>query len=305
MSGAGAPRHDPVPIGEVSKPPFWRLPDPHALFADRAARLRVLAPDHKLGPYLGFVAGLSELQHAVQDGLVEPELPPLDARERAREYGLPPLDRNRFVADPAFDTTLDRLLAGAAAIDMPATARTALAQASGADPATRDAMARAVLADAIPMETLADHVFVAAALQVHYARLAARLDPGRLVPVGDGACPACGGAPVSSVVVGWTGAHGSRFCVCSLCAAWWNTVRIKCVLCGSTKGVAYQEVAGGPEAVKAETCESCRGYVKIMHQHKDPALDPVADDVATLGLDLLVREAGYRRGGVNPFLLGY
>ena len=57
--------------------------------------------------------------------------------------------------------------------------------------------------------------------------------------------------------------------------------------------------------MKAETCESCRGYVKIMHQHKDPALDPVADDVATLGLDLLVREAGYRRGGVNPFLLGY
>jgi len=35
---------------------------------------------------------------------------------------------------------------------------------------------RAVLADAIPVETLADHVYVAAALQVHFARLAARLD---------------------------------------------------------------------------------------------------------------------------------
>jgi FdhE protein len=45
--------------------------------------------------------------------------------------------------------------------------------------------------------------------------------------------------------------------------------------------------------------------VKILHQHKDPALEPVADDVASLALDLLVREAGYRRGGVNPFLLGY
>jgi FdhE protein len=45
--------------------------------------------------------------------------------------------------------------------------------------------------------------------------------------------------------------------------------------------------------------------LKVLYQQTDPALDPIADDVASLGLDLLVREAGYRRGGVNPFLLGY
>ena len=45
--------------------------------------------------------------------------------------------------------------------------------------------------------------------------------------------------------------------------------------------------------------------MKILHQQKDPAIEPVADDVASLGLDLLVREMGYRRGGVNPFLVGY
>ncbi|MEA2880286.1 MAG: FdhE protein [Hyphomicrobiales bacterium] len=28
-------------------------------------------------------------------------------------------------------------------------------------------------------------------------------------------------------------------------------------------------------------------------------------DAASLGLDLLVREKGYRRGAFNPFLLGY
>ena len=50
---------------------------------------------------------------------------------------------------------------------------------------------------------------------------------------------------------------------------------------------------------------SCRGYVKILHQHMDPALDPIADDVATLGLDVLVREAGFHRGACNSFLLGY
>ena len=76
-------------------------------------------------------------------------------------------------------------------------------------------------------------------------------------------------------------------------------------MCGSTEGIVYQEVEGGPGTVKAEACDVCRSYVKILLQHKDPALDPVADDVASLAIDMLVRESGYRRGGVNPFLLGY
>jgi FdhE protein len=107
------------------------------------------------------------------------------------------------------------------------------------------------------------------------------------------------------MVVGWQGAHGTRYCGCGLCGTLWNYVRIKCTLCASTKGISYQEIEGGPGTVKAETCDSCRGYLKVLQQHKDPAVDIIADDVASLALDLLVREAGFRRGGVNPFLLGY
>ena len=169
----------------------------------------------------------------------------------------------------------------------------------------RDAMVRAVLADSIPVEALADHLFIAAALQVHFARQAARLEAERLVAVGDGVCPACGAPPVASLVVGWPGAENSRFCACSLCSTLWNYVRVKCTLCGSTKGITYRQVEGSDGHVRAETCDTCRGYVKILQQHQHPALDPVADDVASLALDLLVRELGYRRGAVNPFLLGY
>jgi FdhE protein len=164
---------------------------------------------------------------------------------------------------------------------------------------------RSVLDYAIPMEALAEHLYVAAALQVHFARLAACLDAGALVPVGDGVCPVCGSPPATSMVVGWQGAHGTRYCGCGLCGTLWNYVRIKCTLCASTAGISYQEVEGGPGTVKAETCQSCHGYVKILHQHVDPAVDVIADDVASLGLDLLVREAGFRRGGENPFLVGY
>jgi FdhE protein len=305
MSKAGAPRHDPIPIGEIAAPPFARLPDPLTLFATRSLRFRTLAEGHQLGPYLLFLAAISECQHRIQKDLPEPDLPADDTRERAREHAMPPLDRTRFTADAALDATLDRLLALAATIDMPDNAREAIERARGADAAARDGMVRSVLADAIPVETLADHVYIAAALQVHFARLAARLDPAALVPIGDGVCPACGGAPVASAIVGWKGAHGTRFCTCSLCATQWHVVRIKCVLCESTAGIAYEELDSGPDTVKAETCESCHGYVKILHQHKNPQLEPVADDVATLGLDILLRENGYRRGAVNPFLLGY
>jgi FdhE protein len=265
----------------------------------------VLALDHDLAPYLRFMAGLSEAQHRVQDDLPEPDLPPADALTRAREFGMPPLDRNQFVTSPASEATLERLLALAPQIDMPEMARAGLARAAQSHPAARDAMVRAVLADSMPVEALAEHVYVAAALQVHFARMAARLDAASLVPVGDGACPACGGPPVSSMVVGWHGAHGTRFCACPLCATLWNYVRIKCTLCGSTKGIGYLGIEESGDTIKAETCDSCRGYVKVLHQYKDPDVEPIADDVATLGLDLLLRDAGYRRGSVNPFLLGY
>lgn len=45
--------------------------------------------------------------------------------------------------------------------------------------------------------------------------------------------------------------------------------------------------------------------MKILYQVNDPVLEAVADDVATLGLDMLLGSEGWKRGGQNPFLLGY
>lgn len=296
---------DPTAIGNVAKPPFARLPDPERLFAGRAARFRRLSVGHDLGPYLAFLADLSDAQAAVQDGLPEPAMPAAEVLERAQEHAMPPLDRNGFAPDASFDALFSRLAGQAEALAMPDEARAALARVRAAGADMRGAMVANVLAEAFPVEAIAEHVFAAAALQVHFARLAARLDADALQPVGDGVCPACGAAPSASLIAGWPGAEGTRFCSCSLCGALWNYVRARCVLCGSTKEISFREVEGGAGAIKAECCGNCRGYVKVFYQHRDPALDPVADDVASLGLDLLVREAGFRRGGVNPFLTGY
>jgi FdhE protein len=305
MTEVRAPGFDPVPIGEVVKPPFAQLPDPLVMFARRSRRLRAIADGHALRAYLLFLAELSDIQHRVQDGLPGINLPSAGALARSRQHRMPPLDRARFTLDAAADVAWQRLTAMAEAVAMPDAAHVALQRVKCAAAADRAAMINTVLSNAIPVDRLAEHVFVAAALQIHFARLATRLETGTLVAVGEGVCPACGGAPVSSMVVGWSGAQGARFVACSLCGTLWNYPRVKCTLCGATKGIAYQEVAGGPATVKAETCESCHGYVKILHQHKDPSLDPVADDVATLALDLLLRDLGYRRGAVDPFLLGY
>lgn len=301
----GSPRPDPTAIGTVSTPPFVRLPDPVQLFANRAARFRQHAPGNPLKPYLELLAALSDLQAAVQNGQPQPTPPAADLLDRAAANAMPPLNRSDFKPNEEFDGLFVRLIEGAKALDMPDEARAALDRLIEADRDMRNKMVGNVLADAIPVEALAEHVFVAAAVQVHFARLAALLDPASLKPVGDGVCPSCGGAPVSSSIVDWPNAHGTRFCTCSTCATMWNYVRAKCTLCGSTKDISFREVDGAGGTVKAEICGACRGYVKVLYQDRDPALDPVADDVATLGLDILVKELGYRRGGVNPFLVGY
>ena len=167
----------------------------------------------------------------------------------------------------------------------------------------RAALATDILEGAYPVDQVAETLFVAAALQVHLARLAAQLDGTALQPSADGVCPACGSAPVSSLVVGWTAASKARYCACSLCGTLWNHVRIKCTACGSTDGIAYYTIEDGSKSVGVETCTTCRSYIKHMQQHEERALDPVADDVATYALDLLAREQDFRRSSINPLFL--
>ncbi|MFG1426040.1 formate dehydrogenase accessory protein FdhE [Roseixanthobacter glucoisosaccharinicivorans] len=304
-SGPGAIEPDPSVIGGIAQPPLAVLPDPSAVFATRAQRMRDLAPHSELRPYLLFLADLVQVQHDIQAGLPEPELPDPAARKRAAEFAMPPLDRTQFTYDDAFDTTFDRLLHAMQPVEKPDAASKALDAVMRAAPKAREAMILNVLADSIPVEAMAEHIYVAAALQVHFARLAARLDAKALVPLGDGMCPCCSAPPVASLIVEWPSAPGARYCACSLCGTLWNQVRVRCVLCGSTKGIGLQEVEGASGAAKAETCDSCHGYTKLFYLSKDPAAEPVADDVAWLGLDLLMRDGPYRRGTFNPFLLGY
>ena len=298
---------DPGMIGGVPTPPLALLPRPARLFDARAARLDVLADGSNLGPYLRFLAGLARVQARLAADLPAPLPVPADRVALARASRMPPIDRHDAIADPALDATLTALCREATAIEMPAAARLALDAVAAASAEDRRWLLGNVLDDAIPADSPAPHLFAAAAVQVHMARIAAALDAGQLVPIRTGVCPACGGRPASSVVTGVQGAEGTRYAACSCCQTLWNEVRVKCLCCGSTKGIGLQSVddGTGEATVRAETCDECGSWVKQMLQTRNPALDPVADDVGTLGLDALMRGGAWRRGGMNPFLIGY
>jgi len=165
---------------------------------------------------------------------------------------------------------------------------------------------------------LAAAPLIAAGLQVYWTQLvlATRDARGadRLAPFGrtDDAtlCPCCGSRPTASVArIGGNDA-GFRYLHCALCSAQWHMVRIKCTHCQGTKGIHYQSPQAldatstdAKQAVEAETCDECGHYLKIVHMERDAHVEPVADDLASVTLDLLVSEAGFQRHGVNLMLL--
>lgn len=292
-------------IGGVPTPPLAVLPRPERLFTQRADRLGRLAEGSNLSPYLLFLAALCRAQARLCADLPEPQAPAEDRIALARAARMPPLDRRALVDDAGLAATLDALLDAACGIGMPAEARLALDALRAATPEDRRWLVSNIMDDLVPADSAAPHLFAAAAVQVQMARLAARLDAGQLVPIRTGVCPVCGGKPAASVVTGVMGAEGARYAACACCQTLWNEVRVKCTCCGSTKGITYRSVETGEATIKAECCRECGKWVKILYQNKNPTLEPIADDVASLGLDMLMRDTEWERGGYNPFLMGY
>jgi FdhE protein len=305
MTDIGGPKPGPMNIGEEARPPYVVLPDASSLFQTRSRRFEALAPKHELEPYLWFLAAVTHAQHDIMRGLPRPSLPSADRIAQSLAHGMPPLSRALYEPDAAAMAAIDRLLDALADLGAPPETAIAIASLRGASREERRGKAVEALKDTDPGADIAQRVLVTAGVQVHFARLAGLLSADALKPVADGVCPVCGSPPMTSSVVGWPGAHNARFCACPLCATMWHVVRIKCVLCSSTAGITYRLIEGGPETVKAETCDSCRAYVKVLYQVHEHLLEPLADDVATLGLDMLLAKDGWRRGGQNPFLLGY
>jgi len=294
--------------------PRIRLPDREFVFARRAARLRKLAAGAALGDYLQFLAALVDAQHAALAHLSVP--PPTAAHmDKSGAHGMPPIHASSWPRAPQWRETLEFLCASLAAhAGFPAGVSNSIAAIRGAAPAWIEAQATAILEAQSEAVDIAVAPFVMAALQVHWVALAARFAANQVSALDvPGVCPLCGTLPVASLVCAHSPYQGYRYLHCALCATEWHMVRVLCSHCGASgKDIAYHSLLGnaadkspseqGEVAVRAETCEQCLGYRKILYQEKDTGVEPVADDVASMALDLLLAEQGYHRASGNPLL---
>jgi FdhE protein len=281
-----------------------RVPDRAQLFAVRAARLRSLAAGHRtLGDYLGLMATLADAQH---EALTHWEAagPKASQIATARTHGMPVVPATAWPRDARWRDVLARLCdVVAASAGVPAGARKTCLSVRQWSAAQGEVQADRLLGAANEGVEAAAAPFVMAALQVAWVGLASRLKADDVAEIeAPGICPVCGTLPVASIVRTDSQAYGYRYLHCALCATEFHRVRVTCTHCGSTKGISYEAIEGGSEAIRAECCNQCHGYRKIVYQEKDPAVEPVADDLASLALDLLLAEAGFHRVSGNPLL---
>lgn len=295
-----------------------KFADTASVFADRAIRLRQLAAGHSMRDFLVFMADVVQAQHKVLGQARTLALPTQEQVDAAAGAGVALLGQDRWPLGPAWQADLDALLEALLATQANGPVQTVLQALTQTTSDWRQQQAQTLLAGGVDGLDMAAAPLLGAALQVHYTRLVAQTRaayPGSAFGlVDDGRhCPCCGSEPVASVRRLGAEDGGTRYLHCALCESEWHMVRIKCSHCESTKGIHYEELertgdAPGPTvtaakgAVRAECCDECGRYLKIMAMDKDPQVDPVADDLATVALDLLVSEDSFQRHGANLLL---
>lgn len=114
-----------------------------------------------------------------------------------------------------------------------------------------------------------------------------------------GVCPVCGSQPLLSELQGKESARRLR---CGLCGASWYYPRLKCAFCQNEdyRSLGYISVDGEEEKYRLQTCDVCKGYIKVVVNFEPADLLMLAvEDLATLHLDLIASERGFIRAPVQ------
>lgn len=291
--------------------PRLRMPQPESLFTDRAARLRQLAEGNPIADYLRFVARLVDAQRTLARQLATGTAHATHAAETLDAGAIAQAQRHAMPLLPAADhlpaawpQALSGILAAVdAAPETPPPLREAIARLRALPALDQEDLLLQALSGTLDPGDAALAPLLMAALQVIYTLRASRIAASEVpYTIPATVCPVCAFAPVASVQRLGVEPSGLRFAHCGLCATEWHMVRVKCTHCESTEGVRYQGVDGANGAVLAETCDACGNYRKLANQEKDPLAEPLADDLASIVLDLLMGETGFARASANPLL---
>ena len=291
-------------LGGVQAPEPILLPDPAARFARTAGRLEKLADAHPAEGWLSFVAEVARGQHAAATAGDPPPAPGEAEIGGAVAARMPPIAADGHRRDPNWRRSLAALLGHFDGMPIPQAAERVIADLSGREAASTEALADAFLRGRVDPADAGAAFWIAATLQVYFTRLAALLPVSalRLLERRD-LCPCCGSTPSAGLVTASGRAPGARYLYCSLCSTAWNHTRAVCIACGGARTLSLRGVEGDSEVVRAETCDECGTYAKLIYEAKDTEADPYADDLATLGLDMMLGESGWARHAPNPLLL--
>jgi FdhE protein len=291
-------------LGGVKAPEPIVLPDPVKRFANTSARLDVLASEHPTEDWLRFMLHLARAQNAAATTTTPLAGTNPAAVDQAVEARMPPLSADGHRRDPAWRDGLRALLDNFDTAAAPPQALAIMAELRAADAAAIERLADAFLHGHVGAAQAGPALYIAAALQVYFTRMAASLPVSSLRLLEQrGLCPCCGSTPSAGLVTASGQTPGARYLYCSLCSTAWNHVRAVCITCGSSRSLLLEGIEGDNGTVRAETCNECHTYAKMIYQKQDTKADPFADDLATLGLDVLLGEAGWSRHAPNPLLL--
>ena len=275
--------------------------NPKNLYQRRAARLRELAQDHPLADYLLFAAAIADAQLALLEDMPIPQDPRLQALS-SEQLANKPLDVKNWQRDPIWRKLLTALLEKLkpSANDQILTTIEWLEKA--ADSELED-LADNVLAQEFATISSDKAVFVWAALSLYWLQLVQQIPHNAKQESTENlhCCPVCNTAPTASLVH-FGSQQGLRYLHCALCESEWNMVRSQCSNCGQNKELDYWSIDDYMAAIRSESCGSCKSYLKIMFQEKEPKVEVIADDLASLFLDMEMEEKGFMKSGLNPFI---
>jgi FdhE protein len=117
------------------------------------------------------------------------------------------------------------------------------------------------------------------------------------VPWDKGTCLVCGAAPAFAELQGNDQAKHLR---CGSCGADWQSRRMQCMHCGNEDHTTLQYLYDerNREKTRIEACDKCKGYLKVISSFAPTPAEMVpVEDLATLPLDYIAAERGYRRPG--------
>lgn len=278
------------------------LPRLDKLYQQRAKRLQRLAQDHPMQDYLLFCAQIALAQQEVVQKLALPKTAIEIIQQRlGKEH--PPLNWQKLERDHYWRTALGSIVeqVKSASTEQVQVVCQQLLQASVEQ---LENAAEHLLAQNFSQVPKGWALFIWSALSVYWAQMASTLSASAKADYGEQRqfCPVCGSAPCASVIRGGA-QNGLRYLHCNLCESQWHLVRVKCSNCEGTSGLHYWSLDEKNATIKAESCDECQSYLKVIYQDKDLNLDVIADDLATLALDAGVEKEGFSRSGLNPYLL--